>query len=237
MSVTERTGETDTYATQNFGLIFPWRAIHEDAYPCHFSGVFYTQVEAEHALATHICPTPARKQYLGMSIAEQYWVELDRVVDELKANDGDSTPTIWQLKGRATGLAFALLKACSPYYDAGGERAVSVAANKRWKMRNGQMDWEPTAGFKYDPPVPGTNPRTVSQEEMATYTQPHNRGSAPVAPTSGRRRRATATPVEKQLTDIEKETIRKAGGVFPIADLAKMYGVTEATIKALTDGT
>lgn len=242
MTVTQRTGEADT-STGRFDnlrqvLVFPWRADHSEHPGCSFHGVFYTEQAAQHALATHECPTPFTGWgYKFMGIAEMLWVELDRVTDQIiewKDVDPSMNAAVAKSQGRATGLAFALVKICHPYYD--DEKAVSKEALARWKMRNGQMDYRHTPGFKYDPPIPGT-PRYKTEHlgspdgvTPATYTSDHNAESAP-APVSGRRRRAAAKPV-KVLTPLEVETIRKAGTAFPVKDLASMYGVTEDAIRA-----
>ncbi len=239
MTVTERpAGEFDKILWHRNNRctreqLFPWRAEHEVGH-CNWGSVFYTRAEAEHALATHQCKQTYQRMN-GMSIAEQYWVELDRVIDKIKKGGRNADPEAYhKLQGRAGGLAYCIVKACEPYYDA--EVDVSKEALRRWKMRNGKMDWEPTPGYQYNPQPAHEHARaTLGHDAPATYTQPHNRGTAPVAaPVSGRRRRAgAATPVEKQLSELEKETIRKTGGAFPSADLAKMYGVSEATIRSL----
>lgn len=231
MSITYRQGEVD----REGHLIFPYRAVC-DVHKCAFHGVFYGDIDAQNALDNHQCP----EQFTGwgykfMGMAEILWVELDGVIDVLKSGGRNADPESYhKTQGRAGGLAFALVQICKPYYA--DEAAISAEALARWKMRNGKMDYRPTPGFKYDPPIPGT-PRyrqehlgTVDGVQVPTYTGEHN--STPTeAPVSGRRRRAAAKPA-KVLSALEIETIKKAGNAFPVKDLAAMYGVSEDAIRA-----
>lgn len=232
MTISYREREAD----RDGKLVLAWRADHSEGIACAFRGVFYTEEAARHAVSTHTCEPFTGWGYKFMGIAELLWVELDRVVDEIKGTrEAFSDEQLHKLQGRAQGVAYALVLVCKPYYE--DEKAISQEAAARWKMRNGQMDYRHTPGFKYDPPIPGT-PRykqeyigTTDGVTPATYTQEHNKATQPVA-TSGRRRRA-AVKTEKVLTEVEKGAIRKVGGTFPVKDLAGMYDVSEATINAV----
>lgn len=218
----ERPDTSDLDLTDN-GFFFEWRG-HCDAGDCEFREVAYTETHAAWMVRTHPCPMKYdTRRYNSLSIAEHYWTELDGVVDEIMAISTPGGPEhtdeqLWKLKGRASGLAFALVKACQPYYA--DEQAVSRMSLKRYRQRQGIEDWEPTPGFKYDPPVPGLAP-------AKQYKQ-----IDPGAPTFGR------TAVERaiqQLGDKKVGQIKSAlnGGMFKATDLTKVYGVPSDVLEAI----
>lgn len=231
MTVTERVGERDT---NDNGLIFPWRAtcdFENDGWGCSWRNVFYTKEAAVWAEAHHEhFKTYQERRYNYLSIAERYWVELDSVIDQLKAvatpDPDDIGPEEYakylKTQGRATGLAFALVHACQPYYA--DERAVSIEANRRWKMRNQQMDWEPTPGFKYDPPIPGANARIVVAGP-----------DEPVRVNTRRQGEHPAAAAAKKLKPADQEAIKRGmgSGMFKADDLAKVYGTTTSVVEYL----
>lgn len=220
MTITQRAANEIDYGGQQ---LFPWRVACETDH-CQFSGVFYTQSEAEHAMGTHKHPfmrQAGERQTKYMSIAERLWVELDKVVDAIMelTRNGEQPDN---LRGRATGLAFSIVHMCQPYYA--DERAVSIEANKRYKIRNGQLDWEPTPGFKYDPPLPGVAPRGTP-----TYTQgPSRTGAAKANPVEAGIKRLKAGAIEQI-----RHALSTTPPMFSKEDLARVYGTTVAVIEAV----
>lgn len=225
MTVTERVGERDT---NDNGLIFPFRAtcdFENDGWGCSWRNVFYTKEAAEWAVDHHEhFKTYQERRYNYLSIAERYWVELDTVIDQIKEIDslGQDVPDLVKLRGRAGGLAFALVHACQPYYA--DEKAVSIEANKRWKIRNQQADWEPTPGFKYDPPIPGANARIVTAGP-----------DEPVRVNTRRQGEHPAAAAAKKLKSADQEAIKRGmgSGMFKADDLAKVYGTTTSVVEYL----
>lgn len=235
MTVTERSVAAGDRYDLDSKFIFPWRATCEhpnDGWTCSFREVSYTQEAAEWAATHHQhFKTYQESRYNYLSIAEKIWIELDRVINEIKnpshqiVIDGVVQPNL-KLQGRATGLAFAIVQACQPYYA--DERAVSIMANKRWKMRNGQLDFENTPGFKYDPPIPGArqaptsgpdDPIRVNQTRRAT---PSNTGGS-------------AEAQAKKLKPADQDAIKRAmaAGMFRAEDLARPYNTTVEAINWL----
>jgi hypothetical protein len=210
-------------------FIFPFRVTCEfenDGWGCSFDEVAYDMTsaawDARPSRALQDLPA-ARYNYL--SLAEKIWVELDSTIDEIKNYPNPDPDDIGhedyakalKLQGRATGLAFATMVACTPYYDS--ENAVLKEANRRWKMRNGQMEWAPTLGFKYSPPPAG-------RREVATVGGPDE----PVRVNTKR-----ADPREAKaakLKQSDREAIKRGleSGMFKAADLAKVYGTTEDVV-------
>lgn len=222
MTVTERVGERDT---SDVGLIFPWRTVcdhQNEGWGCSWREVFYTEVAAKWAEGHHEhFKTYQERRYNYLSIAERYWIELDSVIDDIKA--GFETGKAKDVAiGRATGLAFALVHACQPYYT--DERAISREANKRWKIRNQQQDWEPTPGFKYDPPIPGANARIVTSGP-----------DEPVRVNTRARGESATESAAKKLKAADQDAIKRGmgSGMFKAEDLAKVYGTTSAVVEYL----
>lgn len=204
--------------------LLPWRAIcHDDPakrspVECQFQEVFYTEAAAQHALATHKHPLiydpPRRYGYL--SLTEKIWLELDRVVDLIMARS--NAHVMAELKGRAQGIAFTLVITCAPYYA--DEQAISRQALARWEERNGKKDWEPTPGFKYDPPIPGVRDSSTRIDVSSpTYTKS-----------------AAQKAIDKLGTAKVgqiKQAMNSTPAMFTAAQLAPVYGVTPDIIEAI----
>ncbi len=208
-------------------FILPWRAIchddpaHRSPIECQFQEVFYTEDAAKHALATHQHPLiydpPRRYGYL--SIAEKYWLELDKVVDGILGWEGSQEDRDFiKLQGRASGLAFAIVGACTPYYP--DETAVSKQSLTRWKQRKGHVDWEPTPGFKYDPPIPGVRDSSTRIDASApTYK------NTELQKAIGKLGTAKVGQI--------KQAMNSTPAMFTAAQLAPVYGVTPEIIEAI----
>lgn len=212
--------------------IFPFRVVCEfenEGWGCSFDEVAYDMQSAAwmHDHHEHF-KTYQTRRYNYLSIADFYWVELDGVIDQLKLcpnpdpDDLGFEEYVRQLKlqGRATGLAFAIVKACTPYYA--DERAVSVEANRRWKMRNGQLEWAPTLGFKYSPPP-------VGRREVNSILQ----GAGVDEPVRVNTKRKDPREAKAaKLKPADRDAIKRGleSGMFKAADLAKVYGTTEDVV-------
>jgi hypothetical protein len=230
VTVYDRVAANERADTSDGATLFPWRAdcqFANEGWGCSWHEVFYTKEAAEWAEGHHEhFKTYQQSRYNYMSIAERYWVELDSVMDQLFEEDGGKSPLTAEehkerfikLQGRASGLAFALVHACQPYYT--DEKAIAREAKKRWKIRNQQIDWEPTPGFKYDPPIPGAAPRSGL--------------GGPDDPVRVNTARVPGKPagVEK-LKPAELTAIKQGmgSGMFKAIDLAKVYGTTVSVVE------
>lgn len=206
--------------------LLPFRAVCEadnDGWKCSFDEVLHTQLAAEHALATHEhFRTYQQRRYNYLSLAELIWLELDRVIDEIKALDAADEVALSKmsnLQGRASGLAFGVMTACQPYYET--ERSVAVEANRRWKMRNGQLEWAPTLGFKYSPPPLGRREVALTTGTDEPVAVPRSRPSNSPAAEAAKLPPTTQTAIKTAML----------AGMFKAADLAKTYGVSTAAIE------
>lgn len=140
----------------------------------------------------------------GKSIVEQLWDRLDEMIDQIKSLDTMRDPEMPVYQGAAKGLAFAIQLMCQPYYAE--EKDVARQALRRWRMRQGDIEWEPTPGYKYNPPPAGTKyvvekPKVVANKSVPT------------------------------LTTKEKNDARYAiNGGIPKSAIAKMHKMTEAEL-------
>lgn len=189
---------------------YPWIS------DCGVVGCYYivsarTKIAAELQLAIHNCPlegvtkgmsenTPANA---GKSIVEKLWDMLDNDVNMIKS---DSINTEWH-KAHAAGLAAAIALMAVPYFtDTAG---VSREALRRWQMRNGDIDFEPTPSYQYNPPPAGTR-----------VTEP--RAPRPVV-------------IPPSLTNEDKVGIKFAmeGRTFTAEQVASAYKVSAEVVRAV----
>jgi hypothetical protein len=105
--------------------LLPFRGVCEDdnnGWKCSFDEVFHTAEAAQWALESHEhFRTYQERRYNYLSLAELIWLELDGVIDQIKAldaNDEVALSKMSNLQGRASGLAFGVMTACKPYYGA-----------------------------------------------------------------------------------------------------------------------
>lgn len=140
----------------------------------------------------------------GKSIAEQLWDRMDEVMDFIYSMDTMRDPELDVYKGEGRGLAFALKLMCQPYFP--DEKAVTREAVRRYKMRQGDIEWEPTPGYNYNPPPAGTKYIVEKPKVAATKSVP-------------------------TLTTKEKNDARYAiNGGIPKSAIAKMHKMTEAEL-------
>ena len=146
----------------------------------------------------------------GKSLAEMQWDRLDYLIDQIKGTqpEGDDIIPLAAAIARANELSSVIMLMCLPYYKTAIE--VLRESEKRWKIRNGKRDFEPTPGYRYNPPPAGTK-----------YVV------AKAAP---------AEPTYKTMTESQIKKIRAAHAAgFSQAELAEMYGTVRAHIKQLTE--
>ena len=151
----------------------------------------------------------------GKSILEKIWDDLDTVIDSIKGTSKtDIFDPLIEEKARANALAGVLVLMCQPYYETSQD--ILRQANRRWKMRTGQMDFEPTPGYKYNPQPAGT-------KYVTERTPP---------PKAARTTRQTESKLnEKQMRDIKAAA--ELG--LTVQELSEMYKVTQVTIKQIID--
>ena len=122
---------------------------------CYFMSHLHTDeagsIAAEAELDKHQCPTPYEESTMptGKSISMKIWERGDELIDELmKAGDQDTTDLI---KAELQGIVYCLHLMTGPYY----QEPVNLKHQmmKRWKMRQGTVEQEPTPGYGgFNPP-------------------------------------------------------------------------------------
>lgn len=136
-----------------------------DEHDCYFIVSARSEEMGREALGRHKCPYGGSElpnypscvlvEGKSRSLHELLWETLDSVIDGLMlAKSGkDETATMGKvtfLKGRASGLATAIMWIASPYFNE--IKDVSRWAMERYKMRVGEREFEPTIGCdRYDP--------------------------------------------------------------------------------------
>jgi hypothetical protein len=237
MSVELRTG---SLALSEYSKKYPWIGACE-VNDCYYAIAGKTKEEVEHKIMpeNHRCPlkgsTHVGEMQRPKNGYERIWDELDECVSVLK--DPDTSPEKKEIERRyAQGLAFAL--AAIGQYDLHSVEQINKEANDRWKMRTGQIMWRPTQGYSW-----GTLDDTPAWEhpnnEYWREQQAKLRERAKVEAAESRARAEAATParsrgkVKKTFTEAQLASIRMAKAMISTADLAKMYGCTEADIEGV----
>lgn len=124
-----------------------------------------TEEGVRNQLKGHVCPAPARRDAhpSGRTPVQKAWDELDDVIDAIKAGDysylGMSGDT---LKGYAQGIAEVLAFIAIPYFRFAED--ILKHANRRWRIRQGELPWEATPGYNFYPaqPLEYYKPQVVS---------------------------------------------------------------------------
>lgn len=150
----------------------------------------------------------------GKSIAEQLWDRMDQLMDQVKGTQAtDIFDPLTEVKAAANELASVLVLMCQPYYAT--QPDVLKQAYKRWKMRQGTLPYEPTPGYKYNPPPAGTKYETPR-------VRPANTGK-PVP--------AAVNFKPQQITDIKAAHMMG----LSVGDLAEIYKTSEQHITSLVN--
>lgn len=212
----------------------PWRADCDADERCKFAELFPTKEAARHAEESHAHDYRGQVHHNGMSITESLWVELDAKIDMIRAQGADA-PEL--LKGRASGLAWALAAVSKPHYPT--EQEVLKEAMRRWKMRHGEMDWEPTVGYKFWAPPPGQPMHgNDSRQAPVTFANANLRETRQqtVAP------KRAAKPAARQVVKVgrnmslaEQDMLRTAVNVnkFTVEQCMAMFKLSQEDVEAI----
>lgn len=203
---------------------------------CEVDGCFATatstksEQSARDQVAGHRCPAPLHRGVIpmGKTLLEKMWDESDDALDAYKAGEEYLGMKGELLQGYIQGIAECLSFCAVPWFRIPED--VLRQMQRRWRMRQGDIPFEPTPSYRYNPPPPGA-PIGV-----------------PIAPAVKARR--TPTKSKKTATKQAAASVASSMKVFrpdevviiktmlyennvPAADLAKMYGVTEGRIRSI----
>lgn len=187
---------------------FPWVAYCTEP-NCYFTVSAKDEEQGQKSLDIHKCPYggSAERMPTGNLIAAM-WRELDACMDGimLAKTEPSMADKVEHYRSRAGGIATCLYILLgnnmnpTPWYYA-TQDDITREAVRRYKMRIGEMEWEPTQGDNYDALRDGPTPRWQStvdflrgkgMEANSRINPPPNR--APVAPRQPRKPRRTTAP-------------------------------------------
>lgn len=182
-------------------------------------------------LRGHVCPAPMRRDMhpSGSTSIQKIWHELDETIDGIKAepehsDDLTTESSLLQEKAYASALAFTLAIMLNGWYRS--REDVLIQANKRWKMRQGTLPFEPTPGYNYYPAHPLAY---AKREDLAKKATPARKSVSS--------KRAPIMPVKsltREFSVAERHTILELAKTgTPIGDLAQVYNVTPERIKSM----
>lgn len=196
---------------------------------CYATAYGKSEESVRFQLNNHVCPAPARldDHSTNKTAVQNMWEELDNTIDAIKAEGADyEEGPFAALKGKAEGLAFGLALLCRPFYRT--REDVLRQANRRWKMRNGELPYEITPGYNYYPSQPLAYAKREAEEQ-----KPVVRKAA--KPTLKAINKLPTAPAPRAFTVAERDSIIDlvTGGVATVENVAKMYNVTPERIQTM----
>ncbi len=217
-----------------------------DKRTCYFSVSARSEEQGNEALEKHKCPYGGNERAYFTSIVppgsnshEALWEMLDSVTDGLMLVRNDPSQVeigadkALELKGRASGLASAIMWFATPYFD--DVKDVSRWALERYKTRTGERDWEPTVGVEgYDPLRSEPSPQWAEKvAELRRHSKPEQ-----VKSNLGTPRKVSTPPtrpVPKELDPDVKEGIKRALSMNILSDeeIANAFSVAVSQVAAL----
>lgn len=202
-------------------------------YLCETDGCFAisfsqdSELHARQQLDGHACPQEEGSRGLiptGKTLVQKMWDEADDAMDaylqidvygvtpEYKGMSGE------KLQGYIRGIAEVLTFCTVPCFKV--TKDVLRELNRRWKMRNGQIQFAPTPSYSYNPHLDVVRSKAMADEVKTA--KPAKAARASIS--------KVAKPVteEKQLTSAERDVIRASyhQGTFTADKIAELYGIT-----------
>lgn len=176
---------------------------------CYLAQAASSESEARHIEATHRCPnqmgTTKIGWYVTMTLVEQLWEELDRALDDFYASPAEMREP---KKHYMRGLSFSLTIFMQPHLTTQNQIAEEAV-----RRRDARLAGDSTY-------------QTIGLNERRYETPPPSREGVPA-------RKSTPPPPAKTFTDTEIATIKQSASLMPLADIARLYGVTEQVIRKL----
>ncbi|MEU4066704.1 hypothetical protein AB0F25_30700 [Streptomyces wedmorensis] len=227
---------------------FPYAAACEKR-TCYFSVSARSEQQGHEALEKHKCPYGGNERAYfttivppGSNSHEALWEMLDSVTDALMLYKSDpdqkaiDAEKYLELKGRASGLASAIMWFATPYFD--DVKDVSRWALERYKMRLGQRDFEPTVGVEgYDPLRSEPSPQWATKVD---FLRRHAKPEQKPTNLGGPRKKASAAipsqPALKEIALDDIEAIKRAlsmGGLLTDQEIADTFHVHVSQVVAL----
>lgn len=223
------------------GIVRTMATVRCGAKDCWFVGHAAREQDAQSLLDNHECPTaPARNELpSGNSTLDKMWDELDEataaLLEEREYVTGTQHLSGVKLQGYCRGLAFTLSMMTHPHFRTSDD--ITREAVRRYKQHKGTVEYAPTPGYHSHNPMPASTQRIAGDPSRIS-----NRPA--VKPTPNPMKKAApskATLAKIDMSSIDVETASKIRladktGMMKRPELAKIYGVSEATVNFLCDG-
>lgn len=209
---------------------------------CETDGCFamaHSTDSEEHAraqIAGHLCPAPPRRGInpTGQTLLEKMWNELDDVIDAMKSFDPVSPGNCFRdmgyaiSKGYAKGIAECITFCAQPYFKIPED--VLREANRRWKIRQGEIPFSPTPSYRWNPIIDEYRSK-VQTKEQAPDLSPAGVKKA-TAKRLAKPVKAIPRPAPREFTLAETEMVAKNlhEGHMTAATLAEMFATTISRI-------
>lgn len=190
-------------------------------------------ISAEAAIefvSQHRCPAPPRRgiSATGKSLIERMWDETDDALDAYKKGEEYLAMSGDLLRGYIHGIAECITFCSTPYFKIVED--VLRQMQRRWRMRQGEIPYSPTPGYRFNP-----RPDSTSFPVNQSIEDHHVPGAQPVVVRTGvepqrktsKSSAKTAQPTGRSFTESERTYIRTLvheEGVDP-EQIAKMYNV------------
>lgn len=187
-----------------------------------------TEESARRELNDHICPAEVKSEMMpsGKTVIQKMWDELDYVINVIKS---DETPeedkAAWKRSAEAFALCIAFVSI--PYFRSRVD--ILKQANKRWRIRQGEIPWEATPGYNYYPlaTLAYAKPEPEVKRTPLKASKPAKKVDAPVVVKVRDFSVAERTMIQD---GIHKQGMRAE-------DLASMFGVSVDRIKTIAGST
>jgi hypothetical protein len=210
-------------------------SVYCDRPGCEWRTAHRTEEEAVRIEATHPCPHKLLKRsYMtgvvdergqeytppnhGQTVVEKAWDRLDEMFDKLINPDYIEDDQAW-LKGWCQALAWTIHTWAPHWYREVDD--VTRQAVKRRQMRVGEIPWEPTPGYQY-------NPMPMSHQE---YARVHKQAYTPKDAGTGTEavKKVAAAKLKPQDIQTIKDGLKNG---FTVEDLAHMLQIPENVVKS-----
>jgi hypothetical protein len=215
-----------------------------DVLACYYTIAGKTEHDVLTGIASHRCPTRGPTRYnMSKSILERMWDDLDdltaQLVDITAQEKGTLDPATNSqyippheaqiIKGEARGIARCIAYMAVPYFTE--VKAVSKEALRRHRMRIGEIPFEPTPGYNYNPQPAQDYAREPYSPAYAAAVDAARRARTNAETASPRTTRGKSS---SKLTQQQIDAIRagRQGG-FTDQQLADLYKVPVMSVKAV----
>jgi hypothetical protein len=221
-------GITVSYCRIGERVITQWMYLcteRDDCYALATSEV--SEEAARNAVARHTCPAPYLRSRVpsGKSGSEKMWDTLDDAIDALHAGK-----MFWTYEGDAVRAICVTMAECISIWNHCVPRMqqqdVLREAQRRWRMRQGEIPYAPTPGYRMLQPhllnddsrdlLPGAvEPKPVKATPAKRTTRPSSLG----------------TPIPRVWSAKEVGAIKYAMTMMDVGEVAGMFNATEDEIR------